>query len=60
MVFVFKDTDIPVKFYLQFVTQIQDKTFFSPSATTCPFSGLRGPPSWAWQERNRLLRLERP
>ena len=23
--------------------------FFPPSATTCPFCGLRGPPSWAWQ-----------
>ena len=22
--------------------------------------GLRGPPSWAWQECNRLLRLGRP
>ena len=25
-----------------------------------PFSGLRGPPSWAWQECNGLLRLGRP
>ena len=24
------------------------------------FCGLRGPPSWAWQECNRLLRLGRP
>jgi len=24
------------------------------------FCGLRGPPSWAWQKRNRLLRLGRP
>ena len=30
------------------------------NATTCPFSGLRGPSSWAWQECNRLLRLGRP
>ena len=29
------------------------------SATTCP-CGLRGPPSWAWQQCNRLLRLGRP
>ena len=27
--------------------------------TTCP-CGLRGPPSWEWQECNRLLRLGRP
>ena len=34
--------------------------FFSPNApTTCPCA-LRGPPSWAWQECNRLLRLGRP
>jgi len=33
--------------------------FFPPNATTCP-CGLRGPPSWAWQECNRLLRLGRP
>ena len=33
--------------------------FFLSSATTCP-CGLRGPPSWAWQECNRLLRLGRP
>ena len=24
------------------------------------FSGLRGPPSWAWQECNRILRLGHP
>ena len=24
------------------------------------FCGLRGPPSWSWQECNRLLRLGRP
>ena len=34
--------------------------FFLSNATTCPFSGLRGPPSWSWQECNRLLRLGRP
>jgi len=33
--------------------------FFLSNATTCP-CGLRGPPSWAWQECNRLLRLGRP
>jgi len=33
--------------------------FFPPNATTCP-CGLRGPPSWAWQECNWLLRLGRP
>ena len=33
--------------------------FFWSNATTCP-CGLRGPPSWAWQECNRLLRLGRP
>jgi len=32
---------------------------FSPTAITCPF-GLRDPPSWAWQECNRLLRMGRP
>ena len=35
-----------------------DKVFFS-NATTCP-CGLRGSPSWAWHECNRLLRLGRP
>ena len=30
------------------------------NAATCPFCGLRGPPSWAWQKFNRLLRLGRP
>ena len=29
------------------------------NATTCP-CGLRCPPSWAWQQCNRLLRLGRP
>jgi len=33
--------------------------FFLSNATTCP-CGLRGPPSWAWQQCNRLLRLGRP
>jgi len=33
--------------------------FFLSNATTCP-CGLRGSPSWAWQECNRLLRLGRP
>jgi len=33
--------------------------FFLSSATTC-LCGLRGPPCWAWQECNRLLRLGRP
>ena len=33
--------------------------FFLSNATTCPF-GLRGSPSWAWQECNRLLKLGRP
>jgi hypothetical protein len=37
-----------------------DKNIFFYNATTCPFSGLRGPPSWAWQECNRLLRVGRP
>ena len=32
---------------------------FWSNATTCP-CGLHGPPSWAWQECNRLLRLGRP
>jgi hypothetical protein len=30
-----------------------------PKAVTCP-CGLRGPPSWAWQQCNRPLRLGRP
>jgi hypothetical protein len=29
-----------------------------PNVTTC-LCGLRGPPSWAWQEYNRLLSLGR-
>jgi len=33
--------------------------FFLSNATTCP-CGLRGPPSWAWQECNRLLIMGRP
>ena len=32
---------------------------FWSNATTCP-CGLRGPPSWAWQQCNRLLSLGRP
>ena len=32
--------------------------FFWSNATTCPCA-LRGPPSWAWQQYNRLLRLGR-
>jgi len=36
-----------------------DFFFFASNATTCPH-GLRGPPSWAWQECNWLLRLGRP
>ena len=35
------------------------KFFFWSNATTCP-CGLHGPPSWAWQECNRLLSLGRP
>jgi len=34
-------------------------TFFLSNAITCP-CGLRDPPSWAWQECNRRLRLGRP
>ena len=33
--------------------------FLSNTPTTCPCA-LRGPPSWAWQQCNRLLRLGRP
>ena len=33
--------------------------YIPPNATTCP-CGLRGPPSWAWQECNRLLRVLHP
>ena len=33
--------------------------FLSNAPITCP-CGLRGPPSWAWQQCNRLLRLGRP
>ena len=33
--------------------------FFLSNAPTCP-CGVRGPPSWAWQQCNRLLRLGRP
>ena len=35
----------------------------SPTPPQChhmSFCGLRGPPSWAWQECNRLLMLGRP
>ena len=31
----------------------------SNAPTTCPCA-LRGPPSWTWQQCNRLLRLGRP
>ena len=34
--------------------------FFFPQCHHMSFSGLRGPPSWAWQECNRLLRVGRP
>ena len=34
--------------------------FFPPQRHHMSFCGLRGPPSWAWQECNRLLRLRRP
>ena len=33
---------------------------FSPPMPPHVLCGLRGPPSWAWQECNRLLRLGRP
>ena len=33
---------------------------FPPPVPPHILCGLRGPPSWAWQERNRLLRLGRP
>jgi len=32
---------------------------FLSNATTCIYR-LRGPPSWSWQKRNRLLSLGRP
>ena len=35
------------------------KFLFLSNATTCPL-WIRDPPSWAWQEYNRLLRLGRP
>ena len=35
-------------------------TFFSPPIPPHALCGLRGPPSWAWQECNRLLRLGSP
>ena len=31
-----------------------------PQCHHMSFCGLRGPPTWAWQECNRLLRLGRP
>ena len=34
--------------------------FFFGSMPPLVLCGLRGPPSWAWQECNRLLRLGRP
>ena len=37
-----------------------DEQGFPPPCHHMSFSGLRGPPSWAWQECNRLLRLGRP
>ena len=49
-------------FYLKgarFDSSISSKDFFWSNATTCP-CGLRCPPSWAWQQCNRLLRLGRP
>jgi hypothetical protein len=36
------------------------KKMFPPSMPPHVLCGLRGPPSWAWQECNRLLRLGRP
>ena len=39
-------------------TRIVSNCFFFFNASTCP-CGLRGSPSWAWQECNRLLRLGR-
>jgi len=43
---------------LAHLVYLQDFFFILSNATTCP-CGLRGPPSWAWQQCNRLLRLLR-
>ena len=36
------------------------RDFFFSQCHHMSFCGLRGPPSWAWQKCNRLLRLGRP
>ena len=47
------------KFTLHCHRQMLWKFSFWSNPTTCP-CGLRGPPSWAWQQCNRLLRVGRP
>ena len=47
-----------IRIYSYFSSIAHHIYIFSPNAT-CP-CGLRGPPSWVWQECNRLLRLGRP
>ena len=41
------------------ITDGRIKIIVLSNATTCP-CGRRGPPSWAWQQCNRLLRLGHP
>ena len=45
--------------HLQVVHESLRKFYFSPMPPHV-LCGLRGPPSWAWQECNRRLRLGRP
>ena len=42
------------------VVKEKDKLFFFGPMPPHVLCGLRGPPSWAWQECYRLLRLGRP
>ena len=50
---------ISLKKALQLGRLMQLEFFFLPMPPHV-LCGLRGPPSWAWQECNRLLRLGRP
>ena len=38
----------------------RSQKYFFPPVPPLVLCGLRGPPSWAWQECNRLRRLGRP
>ena len=46
--------------YFMLHEQLDRKIFFFPQCPHMSICGLRGPPSCAWQECNRLLRFGRP